>query len=81
MCSCQECPIKNSCLRFTGKASMMQSYFVDDPCEFIDDWFYCEYYIDDGVQKRRKKVEQFIKEDFAKYGDVYQALADYDNKK
>lgn len=43
-CSCQECPIKNSCLRFTAKPSMQQSYFTEHPCEWHDDWFYCEYF-------------------------------------
>lgn len=45
-CNSENCPIKNSCKRFTSKPSLMQSYFIDEPCEWYDDWFYCEVFWD-----------------------------------
>ena len=45
MCLNHNCPIKHSCLRYTAKPDTYQSYFVDNPCEIIDDWWYCEYFL------------------------------------
>lgn len=43
-CSGLDCPIKNSCKRFTCVADKWQSWFVEMPCEVWEDWFYCEQY-------------------------------------
>jgi len=52
-CVGTNCPIKNSCKRFTGpKDPYGQSYFVDMPCEWHDDWFYCEYWWDNKPLKK-----------------------------
>jgi hypothetical protein len=32
-CKGEDCPIKESCKRFTAKESLMQSYFIESPIE------------------------------------------------
>ena len=50
MCGDKECPIKETCYRFTAKSSRYQSYFCKSPREIIKDTkntivgFKCEYY-------------------------------------
>lgn len=42
MCEGAECPIKDSCRRFTAKVGLMQSYFLNSPTEDSE----CEYYLE-----------------------------------
>lgn len=44
-CSGEDCPIKNSCYRFTGPKGYYQST-IAPPMEIIDGWFYCEHFWD-----------------------------------
>lgn len=45
MCRNEDCPIKESCYRYTATASeYRQSYFFGSPSKIVDDKFECEYY-------------------------------------
>lgn len=43
-CLGTNCPIKQSCKRFTCPTSEWQSWFMEMPCEWFDDNFYCEMF-------------------------------------
>lgn len=47
ICKCQgtNCPIKSSCKRFICVADKWQSWFVEMPCEWYENCFYCQYYL------------------------------------
>ena len=50
-CNNTNCPIKHSCHRFTGpRNEYRQSVFIDNPCEWYDNWFYCEYFWDNQLE-------------------------------
>lgn len=44
-CPGQDCPLKDTCLRFTSKAYGRQDYFTRSPYDFKAG--YCEYYWDE----------------------------------
>lgn len=49
MCSGTDCPIKESCYRFTASASeYKQSYFFLPPGKLVDNKFTCEMYWGDN---------------------------------
>jgi purine nucleoside permease len=56
MCEGHRCPLRFTCLRFTGKrAEYMQSIFVEPPYVMHGDKAMCDKYWED---KRQKKDEQ-----------------------
>lgn len=61
MCDNVNCPIKNSCHRFTGPRDKYgQSIFVGNPCEWYDDWFYCEHFWDNFKKRLNDKKGSHI---------------------
>jgi len=47
-CKGKDCPLKETCYRYTAKASGMQSYFSDDKvCVIDDNHVSCEHYWSD----------------------------------
>lgn len=50
MCSGEECALKESCYRFTAKASEYQSYFIDPPIKDGE----CRYYWEDEQISKQK---------------------------
>lgn len=45
-CEGIDCPIKNSCKRYKPDKRGCYSQFIDMPCEWYNDWFYCEEFWD-----------------------------------
>lgn len=44
-CQAPDCPIRNTCYRFTSVASVYnQSYFTEQPGKFVGRKFECEQY-------------------------------------
>lgn len=50
ICQSKDCPIKQSCYRFTANPNRYQSYFMESPYDEDDER--CEYYI------KRENVKQ-----------------------
>ena len=53
-CLGTNCPIKQSCKRYTAVSSSWQSWFGEMPCEWFDEgnYFYCEMFWDNKPLKK-----------------------------
>jgi len=49
MCKANDCPIKDKCKRYTAKAGLMQSYFLDTPFKIVDNVFTCEMFYNNNI--------------------------------
>jgi len=56
MCSGEECPLKESCYRYTAKPSRYQSYFFEPPIEDGE----CNYFWTDKVRSKTDETEQIV---------------------
>ena len=59
-CKGTNCPVKESCYRYTAKDGMRQSYFLDIPGKTEDGEFTCEYFWGEKVNGIWKELKDIL---------------------
>jgi len=61
-CNPTNCPVKDSCYRFTAKSDRNQSWFVEQPGTFEDGIFRCDMYWGKTQSSILETLESIVKE-------------------